>query len=620
MSTTANAPMLISTTKSVTRIPVENEPYTPISFSEVNQRANALANLIESKHEELCDILLSYESFEVVQDEMARTLDLLRSLKENEKFFRLRVNEVTAFLPRNQPLYAFTCFVIVPALMASEVHFRIPHSMRHFFPQILSLLDIHHTFPNIVVSNLTRLEFLRKRSALRVNDVTGESLPVTDAVIFTGTSVHASQLRHIFDTRTLFISNGAGHNPVVVSSDADISSAADAVLELQLYNQGQDCAAPNSVLVHKDVFVLFRETLRKKLKDVKVGGYRDRTSRVGPISDPQDLVRILDFIIRNQEYIDETTKGTIRASEAILEPTLICKSLKAGGNYTEIFAPVIFLQEYKEDSQLAHYFEDLRYAQNAMYVTLYGTSDYILGLENREIGGKVLHDSASILRNTHLHVNGVERGTQPYGGLGYGASSLSINAKIICKPTLPQRDIYEWVAKPLFQKGSLEEYRKNIREFKKISYKNIEKLLKMTSHEPEKQSDKIETSVTYIDTHVIKNKKNQRFAKVDEEHQYRLMERQNLEYMASLKPADITQIRTLRQLLRRRKTLSHDEFSTLLYALPIKAGGSKRENRMRQLQFFQHVYQLLLGKKFGPRLSFFLTEVDLKKIRALLDV
>jgi hypothetical protein len=131
-------------------------PYTPLDFKSVQKKANDFADLIVSKHDELSKILLIYESHEVVEDETERTLDLLRNLDENKEYFKYRVGEVTTFLPRNQVLYAFSCFVVVPSLMASEVHFRIPHSMKHFFQQLLDVLEIQKNFPGsplLVVAN-----------------------------------------------------------------------------------------------------------------------------------------------------------------------------------------------------------------------------------------------------------------------------------------------------------------------------------------------------------------------------------------------------------------------------------------------------------------------------------
>lgn len=598
---------------------IARPPYTPIDFKKSQKLANALAERIETHFEEIAHVLLEYESYEVVTDEIARALDLLRNLKENEAYFRLRIGEVTTFLPRNQPLYALTCFVIVPSLMASEVHFRIPNSMRHFFPKLLALLDIYQQFPNIVVSHRERLDFLRERSAFRINTKTEENIPVTDVVIFTGTSMHADQLRFVFDHRTLFITNGSGHNPIVVSKDADISSAVEATLTLNLYNQGQDCAAPNAVLVHKSIFPILLHQLRDGIRAVGVGDYRDRMCRVGPISEPKDIVRIQGFLIENRRWIDSTTPGIISAHDATLEPTIISKPLREGGNFSEIFAPVIFLQEYEKDSDLALYFENIRYAQNAMYVTLYGTSAYVRKLIGRPIDGKILHDKATFLHNTHLHAHGIERGTQPYGGYGYGSSSLSINGKIMCKPTLPQRDIYEWVAKPLLRKKSLQNYRAHLVGFTEVSRKDVQKLLRLKVLELSNQNVTSVTGPTYIDLEAIATE-NLRYAKIDESCSYHLLKGQNAEYIAKLEPNDIKVVRALRALLLRKPALSYDDFATKVFALPVRSGTSKREKHVRQLRFFQNVYQLILGRNSGPRLAQFLLEVDRKKICELLDV
>lgn len=595
-------------------------PYSAINFADAEQLSNILADRIETRFEELAHILLEYESYEVVLDEIERTLDLLRNLKENEEYFKIRTGAAAAFLPRNQPLYAFTCFVIIPSLMASEVHFRIPHSMKHFFPKLLALLEIPNTFRNIVVSHSPRAEFLRERSALRVNPSTRESIPVTEAVIFTGTPVHADQLRMIFDQRTLFITNGSGHNPVVVSKDADIRTAIEAVLTLQLYNQGQDCAAPNAVLVHEAIYPDFLRTLRDEIRAVRVGDYRDRKSRVGPISDPKDLVRVQDFLIDHRKWLDPTTPGIIRAYDAILEPTIITKPLKEGGNFNEIFAPAMFLQKYSDDSELSLYFEDPKYAMNAMYVTVFGSSSYVKNLIGRPIEGKILHDERSFLQNTHLHSHGAERGTEPYGGNGYGASNLSIDGVITPKATLPQRDIYEHVAKPLLTKSIRDKKLESVRGATEIVYKDTQKLMRLKSAEGNGDQDSsLVSETTYIDTDGIVAE-GHRYTKLDEDRLHRLLEKPNADYIAKLELADLETIRSLRTLLLEESLPPLEEFATVLYAIAVRPGDDEKQKRQRQRQLFLHSYQLLFNKTSGPRLAEFLTDVDREHVCLLLDV
>jgi acyl-CoA reductase-like NAD-dependent aldehyde dehydrogenase len=596
---------------------LDNSSYVELYFSEVEKKTGILADLIESRYDKLVEILLKYESYEVAEDEISRTLDLLRHIGENEQYFKVRAGSVTSFLPRNQPLYAFTCFIIIPSLMANDVHFRIPHTTKHFFNEVLELLDIDTHFPNLHISTKERIEFLKERTALLENSSNGETKPVTDVVIFTGTFANANKLRLVFDKRTLFISNGSGHNPVVVSDDADLEAAAEAVTTLQFYNQGQDCAAPNAILIHKSVSSDFVNILRNKIKNTKIGSYVDKSSRVGPISDPKDLIRVQQFLIEHLEWIDPSAPGIIHTKNSIVAPTLIVKPLSEGGNFEEMFAPIIFAQEYLEDEDLKNYFEDQRYALNAMYLTLYGSSNYIQGLIGEPVNGHILHDDSTFIHNTHLHAPGVERGTKPYGGYGYGASSISINGKLIAMPTLPQRDIYDWLVKPLLEDSIS---RADSSEYTQILHKNVRKLLqiKLTDHSTP-NSVIVHSENMYVDIQQIKDSA-ARYVKVNENGLYSLLQHPNTSYIAMLDIKDIKHIQDLLALLELKPTISFEDFQAKLYEIPKENAASKEQNKAVLRLFFQHIYQLLLGKDEGPRLAEFLWSLDDSKINKLLPV
>jgi phosphatidylserine/phosphatidylglycerophosphate/cardiolipin synthase-like enzyme len=83
-----------------------------------------------------------------------------------------------------------------------------------------------------------------------------------------------------------------------------------------------------------------------------------------------------------------------------------------------------------------------------MYVTVFGASRYVDHLVERPIGGRVLHDATTILRDTDLHAPGVERGTHPYGGHGRGASYVHRAGVTTPGPTLPPRDLFEHLVRP----------------------------------------------------------------------------------------------------------------------------------------------------------------------------
>lgn len=416
-----------------------------IDQSVVLEAAKRFAQFLKENSEEIISILLKYETYNVAKDEIARSIETLEDLGENMEYYRREVGSVAVFLPSNQPLYALTCFGVLPSLMSQNVFVKAPKGMQHFFPELMEVLHLTNLFPNISTTCEDHQTFTKKHSKL-IHDEKGIFKPTVDVVIFTGTPDKAVEVRHVFDKRVLMITNGSGHNPFVVTETANIDKALESTLRAQLYNQGQDCASPNSILVHQSVYEEFKTRLAERLKEVKVGPYADRNNTVGPINRTRDLGRIQSLIEENRAFISQATEGVIRVKSQIVEPTIIEKPLKEGGNFTEQFAPIFFIQAYETDDQLAKYFEDPRYARHAMYVVLFGDSKYVDNLK-----GTGLHDETTIIYNTDLLAAGVEKGTKPYGGFGSGASYISINGQSVAKPTLPQRDIFEYLVKPNLQ-------------------------------------------------------------------------------------------------------------------------------------------------------------------------
>ena len=588
---------------------------------DVKKRVNKFILAIKERKEDLINILLTYESYDVAEDEITRTLDLFENIDENEEYFKIQIGVVASFLPRNQPLYALGCFVIIPSLMSKEVHFRIPNSMQDFLPKLLSLLDIILLFPNIIVSDKKRIDFLKEHSALLINPNTGETKSVTDAVIFTGTSKLADQLRNVFNKETLFISNGSGHNPIIVSNDADLQNSVEAVYELCLYNQGQDCAAPNAVLVHKDIHKNFLSLLNKNISEIKIGEYSDRTCKIGPLNDPKHLNKVQAFLINNREWIDKNTKGIIRTADSIVEPTIVTRPLKEGGNFEETFAPIIFIQKYDDDQDLSLYFEDSQYENNAMYITLYGNSKYINNFVENALSSKKtkLHGKETFLHNTHLHSPGVERGTRPYGGYGYGASSVSINGKTIPKPTLPQRDLYELVAIPLLSKKPEKIFNHLNEVFSDLRIKNVEKIIKVHQLGKEEKILKNEShDNAYFDITSLKNLNN-RYIKVRDENMHYLLNLPNIEYSNQLSKNDLHNINLLKKIIDKKSIVPLDEFIFLLYTIPKNDSADEAQNKKNQYHFFQVIYHLLFGVGTGPKLGIFLWEADGVLLNELLD-
>jgi lysyl-tRNA synthetase class 1 len=196
------------------------------------------ANQLIKKQNEIIKALLDDECFNVTIDEIERSVDFLQNLSENAQYFQQRIGGITAFLPANQPLYASVCFGLVLSYLASVVSIRPPQAMQQTFKKLDEILHFSSFFPNVQICYQSRNQFIKDKKSC------------TQVVIFTGKAENGMVIRTKFNSnKVLFILNGAGHNPVVISDEADIDLAVDSALKLCLHNQGQDCAAPNSILI-----------------------------------------------------------------------------------------------------------------------------------------------------------------------------------------------------------------------------------------------------------------------------------------------------------------------------------------------------------------------------------
>ncbi len=411
-----------------------------INFLEIQKRCSKTAKLIRKERQSLINILTRYETKFVAADEIIRVLDLLENISENSKYFQgQKIKDVAVFLPSNQPLYSFFCFAVIPSFQSAKVKVRLPDNMASFFEDLMVAINLEKDFTNIEVLRLVRSKFLAKITQTRIDKVSNEDQPITDVVIFTGRAQNSIKVKKLFSKKTLFIFNGYGHNPVLVTDSANIQEAVMATIQLQLYNQGQDCAAPNSILISSEVFPTFMKKLHMELRKVKVGAYTEKGVTVGPITRKENLISIGKFLIKNNKWIDKQTGAHIDFKTHTIRPVIINKDLKYGGNYVESFAPIFIIQKYSAEVDLGLYFDNEHYRKNAMYVTVFGSSEF---LNSKKNDLSFPSKYGILINDTHLHANGVERGINEYGGYSKNSSSLSLNGITVPTPTLPQRDIY----------------------------------------------------------------------------------------------------------------------------------------------------------------------------------
>jgi lysyl-tRNA synthetase class 1 len=101
----------------------------------------------------------------------------------------------------------------------------------------------------------------------------------------------------------------------------------------------------------------------------------------------------------------------------------------------------------------------------------------------------------------------------------------------------------------------------------------------------------------------------------------RLLDAPNAEYAATLPPERLAQVHAARALVR--DGVADGDIKALegeLYAIPRRPEVPEDQLKATQRAFFKDMYNLLLGRDQGPRLSTFLWALDSQRIDALLDV
>lgn len=97
-------------------------------------------------------------------------------------------------------------------------------------------------------------------------------------------------------------------------------------------------------------------------------------------------------------------------------------------------------------------------------------------------------------------------------------------------------------------------------------------------------------------------------------------ETRNDAYIEGLSEEEKGLIRLFREALSGTELHDIASLEVRMYDIPKDPALSQKENGPRQRAFFAHIYQLLIGKERGPRLSTFLWALDRKRVLDLLDV
>ncbi|WP_310601081.1 NAD-dependent succinate-semialdehyde dehydrogenase [Desulfobulbus sp.] len=121
--------------------------------------------------------------------------------------------------------------------------------------------------------------------------------PLVRKLSFTGsTEVGRLLMRQSAGTVKKLSLELGGNAPFIVFDDADLDAAVDGALASKYRNAGQTCVCANRIYVQEGVYDTFAEKLAAKVRAMKVGAGTEPEVAIGPLIEPQALVKVKEHI------------------------------------------------------------------------------------------------------------------------------------------------------------------------------------------------------------------------------------------------------------------------------------------------------------------------------------
>ena len=154
-----------------------------------------------------------------------------------------------------------------------------------------------------------------------------------------------------------------GKAPVIVFDDADVESAASSIAEAGYFNAGQDCTAATRVLAGPGVHRDFVTALTEQAKGIRTGMPDDEDVLYGPLNNPDQLDRVTGMVDRLPDHAILETGGRRQGETGYFYEPTVLSGLKQDDEQiqTEIFGPVITVQQFSEEAEALAWANGVQY-------------------------------------------------------------------------------------------------------------------------------------------------------------------------------------------------------------------------------------------------------------------
>ena len=194
------------------------------------------------------------------------------------------------------------------------------------------------------------------------------SHPLVSKIAFTGGPATARTIvRNSAENLAVTSLELGGKSPVLVFEDADIASAANAIVSGIFAATGQSCVAGSRLLVHKNIHAALMQALVDKARNIRIGDPQQMETEMGPLATARQRDAIERIVAQStSQGARLLTGGKIPAAQTsgfYYEPTILdCDSSATACVQEELFGPVLSVLRFDTEEEALQLANDSRYA------------------------------------------------------------------------------------------------------------------------------------------------------------------------------------------------------------------------------------------------------------------
>ncbi|MBC8048951.1 MAG: aldehyde dehydrogenase [Chitinophagales bacterium] len=147
-----------------------------------------------------------------------------------------------------------------------------------------------------------------------------------------------------------------GKSPVVVFADADLPSAANAVVAGIFAAAGQSCVAGSRLIVERRVYDEFLPILMAKAQSIRIGAPEEHATEMGPVATHRQLTHIHNVVAASIAAGARVLTGGKQPMHLphgfYYEPTILsCPGLDTPSMTEELFGPVLSVTSFETEQE-----------------------------------------------------------------------------------------------------------------------------------------------------------------------------------------------------------------------------------------------------------------------------